>query len=269
MHKKSMYKKLVMYLETCESGSMFEGMSTPDVYAVSASSPSESSWGYYCGGDAMVDGKNIGSCLGDLFSIAWMEDSDATDITSETLNKQYDNVKTRTSKSKVMQWGDLSFDSDKVSDYQGTTDEVQISEAGSSGATAWNARQIDLRQAYDRYINAGSSAERLAAGEEMQAVLKDQLEVEAAYERFLEIVYPGDVQKQASARTSKSPADHKDCELSTRASFVQHGKFNSWTGFAMQFHRYVVNVCADVVQSGTNIDLAQAAKQACAGATVV
>merc|ERR1711862_1044310 len=111
MHSKNMYKKLSFYLETCESGSMFEGMTTPGVYGLSAASPSESSWGTYCGSEALVDGKNVGSCLGDLFSVNWMEDSDATDITQETLDAQYNAVKTKTSKSKVMQWGDVSFTS--------------------------------------------------------------------------------------------------------------------------------------------------------------
>merc|ERR1719399_1311645 len=117
MHSKNMYKKLTFYLETCESGSMFEGLSTPGVYALSAASPDESSWGTYCGSDAMVDGKSIGSCLGDLFSVSWMEDSDAKDITSETLDEQFGVVKTNTDKSKVMQWGDLSFKTDKVSEF--------------------------------------------------------------------------------------------------------------------------------------------------------
>merc|ERR1712048_920340 len=124
MHSKNMYKKLTFYFETCESGSMFEGLSTPGVYALSAASPSESSWGTYCGSDAMVDGKSIGSCLGDLFSVNWMEDSDAVDITSETLDEQFQTVKTKTTKSAVMQWGELGFKADKVSDYQGNTDEV-------------------------------------------------------------------------------------------------------------------------------------------------
>merc|ERR1711865_567812 len=99
MHTNNMYKKLTFYLETCESGSMFEGMSTPGVYGLSAASPSESSWGTYCGSDAMVDGKSVGSCLGDLFSVNWTEDSDAVDITQETLDVQFGAVKTATSKS--------------------------------------------------------------------------------------------------------------------------------------------------------------------------
>lgn len=270
MHSKKMYKKLVMYLETCESGSMFEGLTTPNVYALSAANPTESSWGSYCGSDAMVNGKSVGSCLGDLFSIAWMEDSDATDIATETLDAQFTTVRTRVSKSQVLQWGELGFKTDKVSDYQGTTNEVSLSTTAAGGsATAWNAREIDLRQAYERYASAPNAEERFVAGEELQAALKDQLEIEAAYERFLEIVYPGDASRQEAARTAIHPADQKECELSTRASFVENGDFDSWTGFAMQFHRYIVNVCADVVGSGANIDLTLAAKQACAGTTIV
>merc|ERR1711879_944772 len=96
MHSKNMYKKLVFYLETCESGSMFEGMSIPGVYALSAANPTESSWGTYCGSDAKVNGKNINSCLGDLFSVSWMEDADAKDLTQETMTAQFQAVKLAT-----------------------------------------------------------------------------------------------------------------------------------------------------------------------------
>lgn len=79
MHSNNMYKELVFYLEACESGSMFENLPTDTkIYAVSAASPSESSWGFYCSPDDVVDGKSIGSCLGDLFSINWMENTDNT-----------------------------------------------------------------------------------------------------------------------------------------------------------------------------------------------
>jgi len=272
MHSKNMYKKLVFYLETCESGSMFQGMTTPNVYALSASNPTESSWGYYCSsstGGSSVNGKSIGSCLGDLFSIAWMEDSDASDITSETLEEQFNKVHTRTTKSEVMQWGETSFTSDKVSDFQGMTGSFTGAHPPAPVTDAWATRQIDLRMAYQNYVEATTSEERLARGEELQAVLKDQLEVEAAYERFLQIVYPDDAQKQQTIRDASAPADQKECELATRQSFIDYGKFDSWTGFSLGFHKYIVNTCADVAATGANIDLAQAAKQACAGSTVV
>ena len=36
----------------------------------------------------MVKGKNIGSCLGDLFSVNWMEDDDLGKLASETFRSQ-------------------------------------------------------------------------------------------------------------------------------------------------------------------------------------
>ena len=76
-----MYKSLVFYLESCESGSMFEDLKVDiGIYGVSAANPTESSWGTYCPPDDKVGGKSIGSCLGDLFSINWLEDSDKGDL---------------------------------------------------------------------------------------------------------------------------------------------------------------------------------------------
>jgi legumain len=78
--------ELVFYLEACESGSMFQNLPKDiKIFATSAASPDESSWGTYCSPDDKVGGKAIGSCLGDLYSVNWMEDSDAADLNTETL----------------------------------------------------------------------------------------------------------------------------------------------------------------------------------------
>jgi legumain len=77
MTQNMMYKELVYYLEACESGSMFTSLpANTKIYGLSASNPTESSWGTYCPPDDVVNGKHIGSCLGDTFSINWMEDAD-------------------------------------------------------------------------------------------------------------------------------------------------------------------------------------------------
>merc|ERR1712167_290442 len=123
--------------------------------------------------------------------------------------------------------------------------------------------------AYDNYAQATSSKERLAAGEELQQVLTEQLEVEGAFSRFLEILYPGDSDKHHAMRHGTSPAAHRDCELDTRGAFVQHGKFDAYTGFALQFQRIIVEACADQVKSGSNRDLVAAAKKACTSAVIV
>jgi len=94
MHEKKMYKEMVMYVEACESGSMFQKILEDNigVYAVSAANAEESSWGTYCSPDDKVDGKHIGSCLGDLFSVNWMEDADVAKMGQETLKVQYTTV---------------------------------------------------------------------------------------------------------------------------------------------------------------------------------
>mmetsp|Transcript_97761 Transcript_97761/g.134495 ORF Transcript_97761/g.134495 Transcript_97761/m.134495 type:complete len:89 (+) Transcript_97761:519-785(+) len=86
MTEKKMFDQLVFYIEACESGSMFpELASNTSVYAMTAANASESSWGYYCYPDDIVKNRHMNSCLGDTFSIKWMEDSDAHSINSETL----------------------------------------------------------------------------------------------------------------------------------------------------------------------------------------
>lgn len=104
MHDKKMYKELVFYLEACESGSMFpEGSLQPGMYATTAANAKESSWGTYCGSDAKVDGKSIGSCLGDLYSVNWMEDSDKG-VDGETIEQQFLKVQKLTTKSHVTEF---------------------------------------------------------------------------------------------------------------------------------------------------------------------
>jgi legumain len=75
MNEKQLYQEMVLYIEACESGSMFDKILRNDinVYAVTAANPFESSWGTYCPPNDMVKGVEINSCLGDLFSVVWME----------------------------------------------------------------------------------------------------------------------------------------------------------------------------------------------------
>jgi legumain len=122
MHQRGMYSKMVVYIESCESGSMFNNQlpKNINVYATSASSPTESSWGCYCPPQDKVNGKSIGSCLGDLYSVNWMEDTDKFGM-SRTLQDQWTNVAKLTTQSKVMQWGDVSFTNMTVGQFQGET----------------------------------------------------------------------------------------------------------------------------------------------------
>lgn len=115
MHSQNKYKEMVIYIEACESGSMLEGLlpNNINIYATTASNAEESSYACY------YDEKRQ-TYLGDLYSVNWMEDSDAEDITKETLFKQFQVTKQKTTESHVMQYGDLTLGSThNVSEFQG------------------------------------------------------------------------------------------------------------------------------------------------------
>ena len=123
MKDKNMFGELVFYLEACESGSMFPNLdASENIYAMTASNATLSSWAAYCGSDAVVNGKNINSCLGDLFSINWMEDTEANDPTVETLQTQQTTVIQKTSASPVQTFGNFSFLGEHVADFEGNDD---------------------------------------------------------------------------------------------------------------------------------------------------
>mmetsp|Transcript_3647 Transcript_3647/g.9139 ORF Transcript_3647/g.9139 Transcript_3647/m.9139 type:complete len:602 (-) Transcript_3647:361-2166(-) len=122
------YKEMVMYIEACESGSMFEGLLPPDlgVYVATASNAEESSWGTYCPGMEPGPPEGFDTCLGDLFSVAWMEDSEWEDLRALTLQGQFEAVRARTSNnftynmgSHAMQYGQLSMTDQASGNYIG------------------------------------------------------------------------------------------------------------------------------------------------------
>ena len=66
----------VFYLEACESGSIFEGLlpNNINIYATTAANAMESSYATYCPGMFPSPPPQFTTCLGDLYSVSWMED---------------------------------------------------------------------------------------------------------------------------------------------------------------------------------------------------
>jgi legumain len=100
---------------------MFDDELSKDInlYATTAANPYESSWGEYCGSEAVVNGTDIGSCLGDEYSVRWMEDTESHDPKKETLQEQFEFLVQAVAGSHPQQYGDLSFTSDALIEFQG------------------------------------------------------------------------------------------------------------------------------------------------------
>uniref|UniRef100_A0A7I4YU17 legumain n=1 Tax=Haemonchus contortus TaxID=6289 RepID=A0A7I4YU17_HAECO len=144
MHENHKFGQLVFYLEACESGSMFNTLLKNDmnIYAITAANGVESSYATYCGNDLNLP------CLGDEFSVNWMEDSDRQDITLETLDEQFEMVKELTLESHVVHYGNLSIADEPVSWFQGSREDVFMT-SKSNGMPrhhriSWPSRDVEL-----------------------------------------------------------------------------------------------------------------------------
>ncbi|XP_023550713.1 legumain [Cucurbita pepo subsp. pepo] len=127
-HAAKGYKEMVIYVEACESGSIFEGVMPKDlnIYVTTASNAEESSFGTYCPGMQPPPPPEYMTCLGDLYSVAWMEDSETHNLKRETIDQQYETVKKRTASpndlnagSHVMEYGNSSIKVERLYLYQG------------------------------------------------------------------------------------------------------------------------------------------------------
>lgn len=244
MKTNGMFSELVFYLETCESGSMFPNITAADkIYAMTASNATQSSYGAYCGTEAVVNNTNIGSCLGDLFSINWMQDTEANNPNVETLKQQQTTVTQKTNLSPVCTFGDFSFLSDPVGDFEGIDDveahtytERLIAKASHlyKKATAKtveskqlvDSRDNELHVLYNRVMSEGSI-------ESMHA-----LEKELAHHEFVDQLFA--THFNITANAPEVPQNF-DC-LRMMVGGVEE-MCGPWSGYSLKYVRKLANAC--------------------------
>ncbi|KAL5697447.1 legumain [Ranunculus cassubicifolius] len=193
-HAAGAYKSLVFYLEACESGSIFEGLLPEglNIYATTASNAEESSWGTYCPGEYPSPPPEYETCLGDLYSIAWMEDSDAHNLRTETLKQQYHLVKEKTSNdnsaygSHVMQYGDIDLSKEHLNLYMGSNpanDNLTFINSNSlpTSSKTVNQRDADLLHFWHKFKKAPEgSTRKLEAQKQFVEMMTHRLHIDAS-----------------------------------------------------------------------------------------
>jgi legumain len=254
MYATHMYSHLVFYMEACESGSMFEGLlsSNIGVYVTTASNAVESSWGTYCPPDDMVNGKAINSCLGDLYSINWMENADSSGPT-ETLQAQYQAVKTLTTMSHVMQYGDTTWTSEPIGNYLGANHSKsfvpKVTKDSSSSSNVKSA-DIPMHLAYYKYLRAEADdfEGRQALAKELQQHIGRRLAVDQV---FMDLATAANYQDAFYIKAKMPVCDGRCCEKLQNAYARSCG---GWDDYSLQYHRVVVNVCAGIEQQPDQAD---------------
>ena len=250
MQSKKMFKQLVFYMEACESGSMFPDLqSDGKILAVTASNAKESSWGTYCGDAAMVKGKNIGSCLGDLFSVNWMEDDDLGKLASETFRSQISKVTKLTNQSHVCSFGDKSFENEAIGDVE--VEGAALSETPSTDSSV-DARDIYVSQAFWAWQNAPEELKSQAWTRFVSIIndreRDDQLFAKIGGKACADSQGPEKCQKKMLDERSElkdmechyalARAVHEHCPVS-----ASHHATGGWNGYNMKFSQVLLNLC--------------------------
>jgi legumain len=269
MHSKGMYKELLFYVEACESGSIFKGLLTaPNVVAVTAANAKESSWGYYCPPQDKVNGKRIGSCLGDEFSIRWMEDSDVANFKSETVQQQITKVTGLVAKSHVQQFGDMStIGAEALGEFEGadaslTSLAINASSFQSSGNSefAVNSRDIEVHLAYYEMHRAETMEQKRATQTALTRVLAKRQEADDMFMRIATVAMDGDETKaQAMIDGDLESLGDVQCHVHSLQVVADNcGPLNDYT---MRYSRLFANLCDSMASPFVNID--NAVKEVC------
>jgi len=276
-HAKGLWRKAVFYVEACEAGSMFDQILDPalGVYVVTASNPTESSWGVNCPPFDYAHGRPIGSCLGDLFAVTWMNDTlGAGEF--ETLGAQFEATRARVAEgtgglypqsSHVMQYGNVAVADELVADFQGLASNGRaVAPVDAVGAIA--ARDVPLHLAYYRYLRTDRSnlAVRRAATMALRAQLDAQL---AADDHFLAWAtsITGDEALAAELVSGISNGPSTDCGICCPTVHELYRKHcGGYDGYSIQYARLVSNVCA--YSGGDGSSLGAALVAGCSGGSL-
>jgi legumain len=250
MHADKKFGKLVFYLETCESGSMFRNVLPKDigVYAMTASDYDESSWGCYCHNDMGLP------CLGDLFSVSWMEDSDKPDLTKETLAQQHEIVKNLTNKSRVQQYGDLTWQKEPIGNYQGGVVCKNCTQQKTEITGLVSARDIPLFQLQRQMSSAKSTQEREQLLKELVQFQQKRLYVDNVINEILSKAVTTPEQAQQVMTGYPEALTQLDCHQLATKAFSRRCFSFARNEYVMKYSRVLANMCETTQDTFTVID---------------
>eukprot|EP00253_Pinus_taeda_P000301 PITA_00301 len=278
-HAAGSYREMVIYIEACESGSIFEGLLPTDmnIYATTASNAEENSWGTYCPGMDPPPPPEYDTCLGDLYSVAWMEDSEMNNLKEETLLQQYNLVKRRTSNhntymtgSHVMQYGNLTISQEELYLYIGfdsansnaslVLENTLLLER--TEAKAINQRDADLLYMWQKYKKSKEdSPERFTAQTQLLEFMAHRMHVDKSVKLVGNLLFgpeKGSAVLKAVRPQGEPLVDDWDCLKKMVRTFERH--CGSLAQYGMKHMRALANICNEGISMDT---MATVSAEAC------
>ncbi|KAK6262941.1 hypothetical protein QUC31_008757 [Theobroma cacao] len=273
-HAAGSYKEMVIYVEACESGSVFEGIMPKDlnIYVTTASNAQESSWGTYCPGMEPSPPPEYTTCLGDLYSVAWMEDSETHNLKRETVKQQYETVRERTSNfnsytlggSHVMEYGNASIKAEKLCSYQGfdpSSENFPPNEL--THMEAVNQRDADILFLWHMYKNSEAGSKKTEILRQITETIRHRIHLDGSIDLIGTLLY-GPAKGSGVLNSVREPGlplvDDWQCLKSMVRLFETH--CGLLTQYGMKHMRAFANLCNSGVSQSL---MEQACVAACSG----
>jgi len=260
LHDQNRYNKLVLYIEACESGSMFRNV-LPDninIFATTASDYDESSYACYYDAERQT-------YLGDWYSVNWMEDSDAEDIEKETLASQFQITKNKTTTSHVQEYGDLTMGSLIVGEFQGeeeaprkTVPKVPFKR----GAPSW---EVPLDILYKRLAAATSEQARTSIRAEIETLIAKRSHLETIVKKIVTRVAISREHEDRLVANRPQRLTQLECHHKLVKAFSRHCFNFGKNPYAMKHAYILANMCEDGLDADDTI---RTMRQVCKAITV-
>lgn len=174
------FKKMVIYIEACESGSIFNNLIPDDIniYVTTAATPFESSYGCDCSVPGVLDGV----CLNDCYSNNWMLDVQnhtTASLFKYSMEENYDVISRETTMSTVCQYGDMSIANEPFGRYIAlkSSDEAVTPVARSESTHSVDSRDIKLHYLTRAYENAQDDETKRVKLQELNEEIQSRMNV--------------------------------------------------------------------------------------------
>jgi len=259
MYQNNQYNKLVLYIEACEAGSMFKDV-LPDninIFATTASDYDESSYACY------YDPKR-NTYLGDVYSVNWMEDSDAQDIEKETLQTQYQTTKQETTTSHVMEYGDLTISNLIVGEFQGEQEAPPktVPKMPKRGAASW---EVPLDILHKRLAAATSEQQKTSIRAEIDNLIEKRAHLEATVKKIVARVASSSEHEQRLTTARPQKLTQLECHHKLVKSFSANCFDFGKNPYALKHAYILANMCEDGLNAANVI---HAMTDVCKGNTI-
>jgi len=271
MHDQNRYGRMVVYIEACYAGSMLDGMPNDiNIYGVTAVDALTPSLGTYNGWEAVINNTMIGSSLGDLFAVFFMNFVSQGDG-SHTLNQLFQSVLDDVQSYAALhygheinqRYGDLSMGDLTVGDffYGDSQADVKLAapfsthfviprSVASATQLVMDNHQLEYSESAAQPLFHGEEGWRnlLQATDDLQKLLDTQKSTQELYWNIVFYQFLDDHERIRQIWTSQSKPLNPTCEMMVHEALLEHcpkSKVDVTSSYALQFHQVVVNMCND------------------------